>query len=246
MLLPQTGPGLQAQTMFLLDVAGDTYTNYPSTAALFKTSGLQFLCNLSGYDQIRLNVLRGATSAATGSRLSVRGYTSTSLVVGNFAKLGTSSTDVVANVEGVNQITTSGWVDIDKGNLPASGDLYLAFVAHGGDDTADPKFISIAVELRSEQGDKVHIQADIGTSQQQARVWLNRDRHTVVDPTTATLTIYTTGGTYQGTYVSDSPDENGIFTFDLGLALSASTTYQLDAVVTDADGDVTGSYDVST
>ena len=246
MLLPQTGPGFQNQMVFFIDSAGETYTNYPSADTLYKGSGLQFLTNLLGYDQIRLSVLRGATTGATGSKLSLRGHTATSLTVGNFVELGESSADVEADVTGINQVTTSGWVNIDKSLLPSDGDLYLALVVHGGDNVQDPKFIHVTVELRSEQEDKVHIMGDVTTSRQRLQAWLNRDRHTIVTPTEASLVVYTTGGTYQGSYTSQAADDNGIFTFDLGLTLSASTIYQFDVVVTDAAGDVSGSVDIST
>jgi hypothetical protein len=246
MILPQTGPGFQDQFVFFIDSAGETYTNYPSADTLFKGSGLQLLTNLQGYDQIRMSVLRGATTGATGSKLSLRGYTSTSLVVGNFVELGTGGTDVEADVVGVNQVTDSGWIDLDKTLLPASGDLYLAFVAHGGDGVKDPKFIHIVVGLRSEQDAKAHIMGHLGTAQQRIQVWLNRDRHTVPNPTSASIVLSTAGGAFVGAYSSDTPDDNGIFTFDTTVSLSASTTYTVEAVVTDVDGDVSGTYDIST
>jgi hypothetical protein len=246
MLIGQTGPGLQSQIVMLMNTAGEIYTNYPAADTIFKNSGLQFLAHLTGYDQVRLSVLRGATTGSTGSRLSLRGYTATSLVVGNFVALGESSTDVVVNIEGVNQITDSGWVTIDKSLLPAGGDLYLALVAHGGDGVADPKFIHVTIEFRSEAAAKAHVSADITTTAQHAQVWLNRDRHTVTTPTSATLVVYTTGGTYQGSYTSDTPDDMGVFTFDLALALSAATTYRIDAVVSDAVGDVSTSIEADT
>lgn len=245
MILGQTGPGLQSHIVMVMGTTGETYTNYPNADTLFKTSGLQFLANLTGFDQVRMSVLRG-TVTASGAKLSLRGYTATSLTVGDFVELGESSADVEVDVSGINQVTDSGWITIDKSILPADGDLYLALVAHGGDDVKDPRFIHVTVEFRSETADKVHINADLTTTAQRAQVWLNRDRHTVPNPTSATLLVYTTGGTYQGSYVSDTPDDNGVFTFDLDLSLSAATTYRIDAVVTDASGDVSESIEVDT
>ena len=245
MLLGQTGPGLQSHIVMVLGTTGEIYSNYPNADTLFKGSGLQFLANLTGFDQVRMSVLRGAVTAS-GAKLSLRGYTATSLTVGDFVELGESSADVEVDVSGINQVTDSGWIDIDKSLLPADGDLFLALVVHGGDGVKDPKFIHVTIEFRSEMEDKVHISADLTTTAQRAQVWLNRDRHTVPNPTSATLVVYTTGGTYLGSYLSDAPDANGIFSFDLALSLSASTTYRLDAVVTDAVGDKTATIEVDT
>ena len=100
--------------------------------------------------------------------------------------------------------------------------------------------------VHPEAADKVFVQADLGTSAQKIRLWMNRDYATVPNPTEASIVITTTGGTYQGALISDQPEPDGSFVFDLGLTLSASTDYKIEAAVTDATGTQTTTETVST
>lgn len=246
MYLPNTKAVGYSFNTFMLDPTGTTYSNYPSANTMFLGSGLQFLVNLLWVDQVRINVMRGGTASSAGSKVSLRGYSSPSLNPSNFVNIGESSTDVVADVETANTNTDSGWVNLDKSLLNASGDIYLAFIAHGGNGVADPKFVNLNVEFRSEAEDKAHICADMTSSAQKFRIWMNRDGITVPNPLRCTVLVETTGGTYQGSKYSDSPDDLGIFTIDTDLSLSAATTYTVKVVVEDSTGTISGEADIDT
>lgn len=228
-----------------LDPTGTTINNYSSTDSLTMGSGLQFSVNLEGWDEIRASVLRGAT-ALTGAKMSLRGYTETSLIVTNFVEIGESSTDVVVDVDEVNKLKDSGWVTIDKSLIPASGDLILAWVEHGGNDTTDPTFIHLGVELR-EAADKVHIQPNLGTASQSFKIWMQRDYETVLNPTNGSVAIFTTsGGTYKGSRAETVPNEDGSFTLNLDASLSASTNHDIKVSMTDATGTLEQTFTIST
>lgn len=228
-----------------LDPNGTTINNYSSTNKLTLGSGLQFTVNLEGWDEIRASILRGGTSL-TGAKMSLRGYTVTSLNVNNFVEIGESSTDVEVDVADINRVTDSGWITIDKSLIPASGDLVLAWVEHGGDGVTDPKFIHLGVELR-EAADKIHIQPDLGTSSQSFKIWMQRDYETVLNPTNGSAAIFTTsGGTYKGSRAETVPNEDGSFTLDLSATLSASTSHDIKVSMTDAVGTLEQTFTIST
>ena len=228
-----------------LDPSGTTINNYSATDKLTLGSGLQFPVNLEGWDEIRASVLRGGT-ALTGAKMSLRGYTTTSLTVTNFVEIGEGGTDVEVDVDEVNKLKDSGWVTIDKSLIPANGDLVLAWVEHGGNGTTDPKFIHLGVELR-EAADKVHIQPDLGTSSQSFKIWMQRDYETVLNPTNGSVAIFTvSGGTYKGSRAETVPNEDGSFTLNLDAALSASTSHNIKVAMTDATGTLEQTFTIST
>jgi hypothetical protein len=228
-----------------LDPNGTTINNYSSADKLTLGSGLQFPVNLEGWDEIRASVLRGAT-ALTGAKMSLRGYTTTSLTVSNFVAIGESSADVEVDVATANTVTDSGWVTIDKSLIPASGDLVLAWVEHGGDGTTDPQFIHLGVELR-EAADKVHIQPNLGTASQSFKIWMQRDYETVLNPTNGSVAIFTTSGsTYKGSRAETVPNEDGSFTLNLDATLSASTSHDIKVSMTDATGTLEQTFTIST
>ena len=228
-----------------LDPNGSVVSNYSSADKLLLSGGLQFPVNLASWDEIRASVLRGGT-ALTGAKLSLRGYTTTSLTVSNFVEIGESSTDVEVDVAAVNTVTDSGWVTIDKSLLPADGDLILAWVEHGGDGVTDPEIIHLGVELR-EAADKVHIQANLGTSSQSFRIWMQRDYATVTEPTNGSVAIFTTSGsTYKGSRAETVPNVDGSFTITLDTTLSATTDHDIKVSMTDATGTLEQTFTIST
>ena len=228
-----------------LDATGTTINNYSAADKLTLGSGLQFSVNLEGWDEIRASILRGAT-ALTGAKMSLRGYTTTSLTVSNFVEIGEGSTDIEVDVDEVNKLKDSGWVTIDKSLIPASGDLVLAWIEHGGNGTTDPKFIHLGVELR-EAADKVHIQPDLGTSSQSFKIWMQRDYDTVLNPTNGSVAIFTTSGsTYKGSRAETVPNEDGSFTLNLDATLSASTNHDIKVSMTDATGTLEQTFTIST
>jgi hypothetical protein len=122
------------------------WTNMPAALTLFNGNiGYIAKVELDGYSSGRLLVNRGTAVAVAGSSLMVRYSRSFTTTAASYSPIGTSSTDMIVDVQTASTYDDSGWIRLATD--PSTGNIFIALLGISGDNAADPQFGNIYAQF---------------------------------------------------------------------------------------------------